>query len=211
MSRVAFSNYGGLMNGGVCWWHSRFQRAALYLAIFRADLPRPTEAEARHLVYNLVNARQVTEIPGYANLYEFTRDWEYVIQPILEQWQRTDGFKRFAWIKGLSGKTKETPQNMKAIVEQIFDRVMNRHEVVYLKLQTPGIDSHSWLVYDMEKNYDGYTVTYIDSNFPASRTVYRYRNGDESFYISAYGNFVPYIEKSGVLAQYKSLSKKYCR
>src|SRR5438270_754213 len=44
--RLSFGNTGGIAHGGVCWWHSRFQRAAIYLTIFRPDLPKPSHRKA---------------------------------------------------------------------------------------------------------------------------------------------------------------------
>ena len=42
---MSFKNQGGLFNGGVCWWHSRFQRNIFYLSIFRPDLNKPLKSE----------------------------------------------------------------------------------------------------------------------------------------------------------------------
>ncbi|MGZ3789205.1 MAG: hypothetical protein ACXVLQ_11820, partial [Bacteriovorax sp.] len=42
---MSFKNSGGVFNGGVCWWHSRFQRNIFYLSIFRPDLDRPKTTE----------------------------------------------------------------------------------------------------------------------------------------------------------------------
>lgn len=66
-NHLAFRNSGGLLNGGVCWWHSRFTRNALYLAIYRPDLPRPNGDQMASIIRDIRNGRTVVTIssPGH--------------------------------------------------------------------------------------------------------------------------------------------------
>lgn len=34
---ISFTNHGGLVNGRICWWYSRFERIATYLTYYRPD------------------------------------------------------------------------------------------------------------------------------------------------------------------------------
>ncbi|MGK5087603.1 hypothetical protein WDW86_08600 [Bdellovibrionota bacterium FG-2] len=103
--RLSFSNQGGAFSSGVCWWLSRFQRAALYLARFYPELPKPTADEARKLIRRLAQMNEVVEIPGYRNIFDFSCDFSTLIQRRLERWQILDGIFRFAWIEGIRGKS----------------------------------------------------------------------------------------------------------
>jgi hypothetical protein len=84
---MSFTNHGGLANGGVCWWHSRFQRNALYLTLYKPDLPKPNDEETRDIVAAIRAGDAVVEIPGYKNFAEFSKDKEAAIQRELEKWQ----------------------------------------------------------------------------------------------------------------------------
>lgn len=59
---LAFGNSGGLLRNGVCWWHSRFTRAALYLVYFEPSKPKPDARTARKAIRSLMNADRVVEI-----------------------------------------------------------------------------------------------------------------------------------------------------
>src|SRR5690606_497658 len=48
--RLGLVNGGGLLGSGVCWWHSQFQRAALFLTYLRPDLPKPSLLKAFQIV-----------------------------------------------------------------------------------------------------------------------------------------------------------------
>jgi hypothetical protein len=54
----SFSNTGGILNGGVCWWHSRMQRAALYLTVYLPDMPPPSKPEVRRILCDLMTAQK---------------------------------------------------------------------------------------------------------------------------------------------------------
>ncbi|MCC6276838.1 MAG: hypothetical protein IT289_02855, partial [Oligoflexia bacterium] len=86
-NQMAFENYGGAFDGGVCWWHSLFQRSSLYLSVYRPDQARPNLDTAKKIIHSIATNGRVVEIPGYRNFLEFSRDWEDQIQYKLQKWQ----------------------------------------------------------------------------------------------------------------------------
>ena len=91
-NHLGVTNHGGLFNGGVCWWHSLFQRSALYLTVFLPNQPKPNADQIEDIVHAIAAGKQVVEIPGYQNILEFSlANWP-VIQKKLEEWQLVDGF-----------------------------------------------------------------------------------------------------------------------
>lgn len=210
-SHMAFRNGGGLMNGGVCWWHSRFHRNALYLGLFRPDLARPSEDEIKGIIKAIRKGRSVVEIPGYRNLREFSSDNDYLIQDELEKWQRTDGFINQQWLIGILGTPKRTAAGMKRMMDGVYDRVVNKGDVTYQKLQIKGIDAHAWLVVDMKKTKTGYVLYAVDSNFPGELQKVRYNYGDKFFsYNRWYGEFAPYTGRKVEIKRVKKVIEKFC-
>lgn len=207
---MSFWNHGGLANSGVCWWHSRFQRNALYLTIYKPNLPRPSDSEARELVKQIRDAKDIVVIPGFKNFSEFTRVHEAQIQRELEKWQKGDGVIRFAWVKGLSGKPSVEAEKLKATMDEMYEYVEVNKNIAYNKLQIPGIDAHAWLVVHMEKVDGGYNLEVLDSNFPSETEIYRYREGDTSFNYHGAFKFTPYLERTHEMDKIKSVIAKRC-
>lgn len=208
--RMSFRNKGGLANGGVCWWHSRFQRNAAYLTIYRPELPRPTRSEAKEIIKDIRFAKGVITIPGFSDFSEFSAVYHDEIQSRLNGWQRTDGMILQQWVVGLAGASDTTPEKMKKIMEDTYEQVSGG-DVVYQKLQIKGIVAHAWLVIGMAKTSNGYELEVIDSNSPRRTSRYTYREGDTSFYHSWYGKFVPYTGKNRELRKLKKRVKKFCK
>jgi hypothetical protein len=206
---LAFTNYGGLLDGGVCWWHSRFQRAALLLAVYRPDLPRPSDKEAGKIIDAIAGKKRVVEIPGFSSLREFSAAYEDRIQARLEKWQKVDGFLKQYWIDGLWGSTSQAPEKLAETMDRLYERVETRHEIVYAKLQMPGIVSHSLLVLSMERTGDGYAISVLDSNSNGIER-YDYRRGMTSFDYGGYGEFVPYARHDGELVDAQVEMLRYC-
>lgn len=208
---MAFGNYGGLANGGVCWWHSRFQRNALYLTIFKPNLNRPTAEEANKLIADIQQAKKVVVIPGFNNFYEFSYAHQNEIQAALEHWQKIDGFVKFAWAKGLVGQPEVNPDKMKKIMDQIYEDVEINGNIAYNKLQIPGINAHSWLVVHMEKHEEGYFLEVLDSNLPTTTSTYRYLEGATRLsYYDGGSTFVPYLDQSKEMSKIKKTISKQC-
>jgi hypothetical protein len=207
---MAFQNHGGIGNGGVCWWHSRFQRNALYLTIYKPSLQKPSIDEARELVKQIRDAKEVVVIPGFRNFAEFSYEHQALIQRELEKWQKGDGVIRFAWVKGLSGSAKIEAEKMKSSMDELYEEVEVNKNIAYNKLQIPGIEAHAWLVVHMEKVSSGYNLEILDSNFPSHTEIYRYRDGDVNFNYHGYFTFSPYLEKTNELEKIKKVIQKKC-
>lgn len=208
---MPFSNRGGIINGGVCWWHSRFQRNALYLTIYKSRMKKPSEREAVELIKDIRQGRSVVVIPGYRNFRDFAYDNEELIQRELEKWQKSDGITRFAWVKGLRGRPEVEADKLKKIMDEIYEEVEVNHNMAYNKLQIPGIAAHSWLVVRMDKVYGGYNLEIIDSNFASRTQVYRYREGDTSINYHGHFNFTPYLEKTNEMERINKVIARHCR
>lgn len=210
---MPFVNQGGLANAGVCWWHSRFQRNALYLTSYAPELSKPTEDEARDLVKQIRRAKNVIHIPGFENFAQFALENEALIQKELEKWQKHDGFIRFAWIKGLLGTVKNSPKKMKKLMDKIFEEVESNKNIAYNKLQLPGIEAHAWLVVHMEKVENGYNLEILDSNISDHTEVYKYREGETSLRGIAGDDeleFSPYLDQTREMKKINRVISKEC-
>lgn len=208
---MAFKNDGGLFNGGVCWWHSRFQRNMLYLSIFRPDLPKPpTSSELQKIIRQVRQGTSVVTIPGYANLAEFSAQNQKYIQKELNDWQLYDGVILGSWIDGLKGDTKVSATTLQAMMNEVYNYVAVEKKIAYQKLQIKGITSHAWLIVGMKQMPSGIDLGFIDSNNPRMSEVYSYKLGDQSFNVKGYGDFVPYLEFKREELRLSSVGKDFC-
>lgn len=191
-NQLSLMNQGGLFNGGVCWWHSRFTRAAAYLAVFDPTLPRPSEKDAKKIIEHIRKRKGMIVVPGFRNLWEFSLYYQNEILSKLEDWQRSDGLFKLSWVKGMLKEKDLDPVKLENKMDELYERVRNG-EVVYQMLQIPGIMAHSWLVVGMNRTYSGYNVIAVDSNAPGDAIIFPYYRGDSRI---AYGDtgmtFVPY-------------------
>jgi hypothetical protein len=206
-NQISFRNRGGLVNGGVCWWHSRLTRKFAYLAIFRPDLARPSNKDAEKIIKD-IRMGKVTEVPGFSNLYDFSRAFSSEVQDRLDKWQKGDGFLRQQWAVGLWGSSETSAEKLKERMDDLYQYVEVEGKLAYQMLQIRGITSHAWLVLNVEKLEDGYKLEVLDSNYTSTNTVY-YRNGQEA--INSYGGLVPITGKKAELRKLEKTVKKYCK
>jgi hypothetical protein len=192
-NRMSFRNHGGFFGGGVCWWHSRFQRNALYLTYYSPNAPIQTEEEVRALVRNIRNGNGIQEIRGFKNFLEFSNHFEAIIQKELEYWQRFET-RWGTFIRGLRGSSKVSAEWMEKLMGYLYDEVEIKNNIAYQKLQLKGVVAHAWLVISMKKDDKGYDLEVIDSNFPRRTSNYRYNYGDTHLIYPYFGRFVPYLE-----------------
>lgn len=195
-NQLHFMNQGGIFEGGVCWWHSRFTRAAAYLAIFDPAQPKPNREEAKNIILTIRKRKDIVVIPGYRNLIEFSYDWGDEILDKLEDWQKSDSLTRFSWFNGMTKEKDLAPEKLEEKMDDLFERI-SRGEVVYQMLQMPGIVAHAWLAVGMVKTPFGYYVDAIDSNAPGQVVRFTYIKGTSKMdYTIDYRNtgytFVPY-------------------
>lgn len=207
---MSFKNDGGIFNGGVCWWHSRFQRNIFYLSIFRPDLNPPSLSNARALIKEIRAGQSIVTIPGFSNFAEFSAAYKNEIQAELNAWQRFDGIVWGVWIDGLKGSTKVKPEVLNTMMDTVYQYVEVDKKIAYQKLQIKGITSHAWLIVGMKKAEAGYEIGLIDSNMPRMSRNYTYKIGDSSFNEKSYGDFVPYLEFTREESRISSVAKKFC-
>lgn len=202
---LGFKNGGGIGGEGVCWWHSRFTRAALYLAYFVPDAPRPDAHALRRILRGLMAADEVVAIPGYRTMEEFSRDKQAEIQQRLERAQILEGIFQFCWVNGLAGLTKVSPEHMKALMDKIYVAVRD-DGISYVKLQCPGIASHAWLMTAMEPRPDGgYHCWFLDSNWVGT-SPWTYKLGMTALW----GELgVPYLQREQELVQIKQTIRRF--
>lgn len=205
VNRLSFVNSGGLLNGGVCWWHSRFTRNAAYVARFLPHEARPSIAQVKKIIHAIRLGTAIVDVPGYSDLQTFSIDFKNEIQKKLNEWQVAEA----DWVRGLQGRTSENPDKLATMMDELYQRVMVKKEVVYQKLQLPGITSHAWLVIYMVKETNGYLLTVADSNFLSLKTR-RYTRGSTQMMYGDKG-FVPYIEFTEESDQLQRVVQSYCQ
>lgn len=208
---MAFQNRGGLANGGVCWWHSRFQRNALYLTLYAPAEDRPTKAEAEKIIDKIRSGKEIVEIPGFRNFREFSYTHQKEIQRVLEKWQKSDGVVKFNWVIGLSGENIVSAEKMKEMMDELYQYVEVEGNIAYEKLQIKGITAHAWLVVNMKAVDGGYDLQIIDSNFNSQTMVYSYREGQTNFSHYYYGDFTPYLERKGEMEKINQVISSACK
>jgi hypothetical protein len=218
--RLPFENEGGLFDGGVCWWHSRFQRAAWHLADFVPEGEKPGIAARRRIIRRLATRNEVVVIPGYRNLAEFAKENQAMIQKELNAWQLRDALINQAYVRGLSGRGEfRDPDRLEHHMGNLYRKVqasVKRGEVLWVMLQTRGIESHSSLIHSMDPLAGGgYLIRMVDSNYPRELIEYRYAPGDttlipENGYGMGWVEWIPYV---GLARDYRRIHRairRYC-
>lgn len=208
-NQLAFENHGGIKNRGVCWWHALFQRSSFYTTVYRPDLPKPSKEQAKKIIHLIASGGKIVEVPGYKNMFDFSRDWEAQIQSKLESWQLIDGFLKFAWIKGLSGSTNIEPEKLKSKWDSFEQLIEVEKHIEWSMLQLKGITTHGVLFVGVESGQLQYHINYLDSNYVGQISSFTYIIGEGSVN-SSYGPFIPYKGRQSDLAKFKKAAQKYC-
>lgn len=190
-NRLAIVNGGGLFQGGVCWWHSRFQRSSLYLARFSPEKQKPSIPEAKEIIRKLVHFEGVVEVPGYENFFSFSQDFSNLIQAALNDWQIRDGFIQQQWIRGISGRNHLPASAMTQRMDQLYETFLRSEPGLWIMVQLKGITSHALLLLDFVKTEHGYDLETLDSNFPDTTIYFHFQKGDTSLHYGG-ASFVPY-------------------
>ncbi len=208
-NHLSFTNSGGLFNGGVCWWHSRFTRNALYLAQWKPELKKPNKDQAIKIIKKLRRGLGLVEVPGFKNLKEFSRDHEILIRKELERWQINDGAFKVKWVDGLMGTPSMPAHLMSEYMDLLYDVISRTDDLLFLRVQLQGVAAHAWLVKSMIPTADGYRFEVQDSNF-LGMSSFDYKRGMTS--LNYYGKkFIPYLQFTPELIKIKTLAKNSCR
>lgn len=209
-NRIAFDNWhGGILNKGLCWWHALFQRASLYLTVYRPDLPKPNAKQAEAIIHSIAAGRHVVEIPGYANLYEFSKDWETPIKKKLEQWQLVDGVLKFAWISALRGDSEVQPAELAGRLGE-FNALRSDGEIHWIMWRSEGTRRHGTLLLDMKKTRNGFDIVHLDNNYNSQESHIEYTSGMRSLG-GYFGPTVPYQGRESDLRGFRQAAQEYCR
>ena len=238
-NNFSFDNESGWLRTGLCWWHSRFQRASYYLTVYRPDLPKPTTWQAIHILDRIQNIAGVVEIPGYKNFREFTQDWPKLLVNHLSMQEVDAIWRRWTWLRhGIlkSGPTT-TAREMSRKMDELYDYVVVQKKIAYTMLQIKGLMAHAWLVVGMAKTENGYDLRVVDSNFADEVLAVEYKRGDTSFKTfyskdspnppspgwtgaspaplpkigyQFYGDFVPHLLERGDFYYYERARARYC-
>lgn len=206
-NKLSFTNYGGLLNGGVCWWHSRFTRAAQYLAVFEPAGNKLSQEEAYYLAKRIREGRPVT-IRGYKNLNEFSMAHQREIQQNLEEWQVYNGGFQLGFLDGLMGATSVSSKQLQEQMDELYNDFKISQKPIYQVLQLPGITAHAWLIVDMIPMATGYQFEVVDSNYLKNQ-IWRYQYGSTSFFYGQYP-FVNYTTRRGKIEE-AALAKRLAK
>ena len=228
---LRYVNFGGFpqsvvskMDGwGVCWWHSRFTRAVAYLVKFSPEKKKPNYSGVRNIIQSIAKMNRVVEIPGYANLYEFSTDHYQQIQSELNDWQKRDTFNALGrTLNPLRPSFNSYDKNLWKTFNRLNYLINVEKILPFVVEQIEGITAHSYLVIKAEVR--GYTVwereivlTLIDSNWPhIKKAILDPLTGDRLAFISeatgqitATGNAI-YIDFNRDLYQIERTLKEYC-
>jgi hypothetical protein len=206
---MGFRNRGGLFKGGICWWHSRFQRNALHLTYFNPQAAKPDSKTALKLIRDIRFQNGIVEIPGFENFEQFSTVFENEIQKELERWQKFESV-RFTWIRGLRGSTSVNPEFLKTLMDDLYEEVITNNNISFQKLQMKGVTAHAWLVINMIQTQEGYDLEVLDSNYPKQTTRYQYKFGDSHLMYPGYSQFVPYLEHTNEVQWLHETIKEEC-
>lgn len=217
-SQLAFRNLPGPLGRGICWWHSRFTRAANYLAIYRPDIPqKPSQDQARKIIRQIVKRSSVVEISGYRSLRDFSQDHQGLIERELNQWSIQDVID-FKLLPALEGSSRVSAPQLSSIMDALYYWVHYQKRIAFQLLQLPGLSVHSWLVVGMNKTAYGYDLDVIDSNFKEARRWHYIRGQTHFWYqyrgdLPLEGSFVPYTHREWIEEENKILRvlRQYCQ
>jgi hypothetical protein len=211
-ARMAFKNNGGIGNGGVCWWHSRYQRSSFFLVKYAPEKAKPNWLQLQQIINGIRNMNSVVTIPGFADFQSFTRAYQNQIQGVLNDWQVFDGVFNFEWIRGISGNSALPPKDMEARMDAVYQSYRQSPAAMWVLAQMQGISSHAFLVIHMEKVNGGYDMDLIDSNHPLEIVSVRYQSGDQFLVTNRGSNqFVPYVGFQDDFRKIKASLVGHCR
>lgn len=212
-NRLSFENFYTKITRGACWWRSQWTRNAIHLAVFRPDLQKPTPFEAMLIIYRLKRGVRVTEIPGFANLWEFSVAYEAAIKVSLERWSVGSGIFLFEWLLALQGRPILGAEKLRTHLWKLYRDFRERPRMIYQMHHLTQF-RHAWILLDIQKAFNdvsfpiGFDLTYLDSNYLQIQH-YRYHFGDEIL-DGDFGPFVPYTQHEEDFIFYARAIRSYC-
>jgi len=218
-NRLSFLNQGGEFNIGVCWWHSRFQRAASYLAYYEPEKNKPSEEEVEEIINAIIYQKRVVSIPGFSSLSEFSKAHEKQIQSALESWQIRDSLTG-ALARSLNPLRPSYKSYTKDIVHTFYrlHQLINDEKVIpFVIEQNTGATAHAYLIVKAQmlgKNVVDQEIelTLIDSNSFILSTVRisKYNYDRIEYQNIKFEGFAIYIDYSRDLTKIERAIKQFC-
>lgn len=208
LNMLSFRNQSGRFGTGQCWWHSELTRKFTYLAYYSPEKARPSQERVKEILDNIMVREQVTEIPGYSNLGQFSSQFEKLFVDYLDS-ALIDSTLSFGFLRGALGAATDDYKTQEVLIKRTKDMV-EQGDVVYHNLQFPGLVNHAWLVLDVEELLDGYVMEVIDSNeeFGSLKVLFQKDKGFSKYM----GRSVsPYIMKKDELANMKKEISNFCQ
>jgi hypothetical protein len=196
-----------------CWWNARIQRAFSYLAVYRPDLPRPTKSQARRIIKRITQRRAVTEIPGYANLWDFSRAWEATFYDYIADWQLGE-LLLLGWINGVNPDYESTTETkVRETIDEIYRKVTVDRWTVHVLIQYDykAEETHAINIIGGEKTGDGFRFEVVDNYIDFEEPIkYAYYSFGDS--VLRYEGFEgpPYIKFESHQKDFRTLRRKYC-
>ena len=167
---MGIANPNGSFGTGLCWWQSRFHRAALYLMTFNAEAPKPSSSEARAIMNQVAHFKPVT-VPGFADLLSFTQSFPKELESVLSNWELRDTTSNP--IRPIAN-WMSVKLNSKSYLSRLANQ--NAYDLLQDMQATPrpifvyiegGSFEHAILAISYQEEPDhSVTLKYIDSNSP---------------------------------------------
>lgn len=207
-NKLSFTNPGGYVDAGLCWWHSRLQRAAVYLTNYQPNLPKPTPQQALKIVNGIFRLLRVETIPGFSNFQQFSTAYEKLIIDYLSLKQVEDTVFLEFW-RGLR-PSQVSAGFIQGQAERIYQRVAIQDKVQYVALKglSHWYESHAWLVVGAVKSQDSIDFYYVDSEHSPKVTPskFTYKAGETTL-----NNRVPYLQYDSDFQHIGWAVNRYCR
>lgn len=151
-AHIYFGNPNGWFNTGLCWYHSRFQRAMSYLAHFRPGLPKPSKARASKIIAGLSAMDHVVEIPGYESIKDFTREHQNEITKLLNFWS-VEAVVNGDAAERLGDRAKPSAAELRGKFDALYERMLKQRDIIFLRTHHELhhiFAAHDWLLLDIQ-------------------------------------------------------------
>jgi hypothetical protein len=164
-------NAGGRFGTGLCWWHARFHRSAVYLMDFAPSQPKPDAKTARKLMAR-ISYFLPTTVPGYRSLAAFTHDFPNELYSVLSDWEvRTTVYAPEHMIGGWLTKNLLSKRELERVFTEsawnIVDDLAAIPRPVFLMWEEKGA-IHGILAVGTHPDpaTNSVMLRYVDNNYP---------------------------------------------
>lgn len=170
ITRIA--NSRGDWNLGLCWWHSRMQRAAVYLVDFDPTAKKATKAEAKVIFAKLSHFEPVV-LPGYQSFANFSYDFKDEFTAELSRWQKRTTFEDpgialGAWARKTFSSEEQLYRESSVRLDGLLNDMQTQPRPIFIMLSASS-GLHSFLITGFHASGDGTVrLQYFDSAHPGN-------------------------------------------